>query len=53
MYYVFLILQREVRSVKPFGCWSAARPSHSMYLQIDAVGGDARLLACTTRVVLS
>lgn len=52
MYYVFLILQREVRPVKPFGCLKFARPSRSMHLQSGADGGDARLRTCTTWVVL-
>ncbi|OIK02626.1 hypothetical protein BIV25_03350 [Streptomyces sp. MUSC 14] len=43
MYYVFLILQRGVRPVKPFGCLSSASPSHSMYLQTGAANDDDRL----------
>lgn len=52
MYYVFPILQREVRPVKPFGCLEFARPSRSMYLQSGVGVGDTRLRTCTTWVVL-
>lgn len=52
MYYMSLILQREVRPVKPFGCLEFARPSRSMYLQSGGADGDVRLRTCTTQVVL-
>lgn len=52
MYYVFLILQRGIRLVKPFGCLSAASPSRSMYLQTGVAADDDRLRGCTSQVVL-
>ena len=52
MYYVFLIFQREVRPVKPFGCLSSASPSRSMYLQTGVGADDDRLRGCTAQVLL-
>ena len=48
MYYVFLIMQREVRSVKPFDFLGSCEPLAAMYLQIGFSSEDDRLRTCTT-----
>ncbi|MEE4546178.1 hypothetical protein V2S66_29950 [Streptomyces sp. V4-01] len=52
MYYLFLIMEREVRSVKPFGFVEFGEPLAATYLQIAASLRDVRLRTCTARVLL-
>jgi hypothetical protein len=52
MYYLFLIMEREVRSVKSFDFFESGEPLASMYLQSAAATADARLRTCTAWVVL-
>lgn len=49
---MFLIMQREVRPVKPFDFLKFGESLAAMYLQPAAGTDDARLRTCTTWVVL-